>query len=74
MQGPKRYKAITGRPQPRGCALVCAGLFMHNQLQSPTLAAPLAGAAASGRLPPGARGVKILRAFLSKPSPPAVKV
>lgn len=76
MQGPKRYKAITRRPQPRGCTLACALLlvFMQSQSQCTTLATPFAGAAASGRLPPVARGVKILLDFLSKPLPPAVKV
>lgn len=84
MQGPKRYKAITGRPQPRGCVPVClcayvpmcAGMlvFMQGQSQNTTLATPFASAAASGRLPLVARGVKILLDLLSKPLPPAVKL
>lgn len=36
MQGPKRHKAITGRPQSRGYVHVCAVMFvfMYGQLQS----------------------------------------
>lgn len=76
MQGPKRYKAVTGRPQPRGCVLVFAvhWCLCRANRRVQTLVTPFACSAASRRLPPVARGVKILLDFLSKPLPPAVKV